>query len=127
MECALGKFGDDIKLEGVTDRPERCCHSKGPGQAGEMAQEEPHEGQDVSLQRNSQAPGTTTSTSDRLESSSIEKDLGVLLGTNLTTSHRCVLTAKDVNGLWDASGKALAGRAREMIRPLCSALVRLTK
>ena len=58
---------------------------------------------------------------DLLESSSTEKDLGVLVHTELTMSQQCALAAKKADGI---QGCIRQSRAREVILPLCSALVR---
>ena len=43
-ECTLSKFVDNSKLWGVVDNAGgQGCYSEGPGQAGEMHWQEPHE------------------------------------------------------------------------------------
>jgi len=59
-----------------------------------------------------------------LERSLVEKDLGVLVETKLNASHECVLVAKQANGILGCTRQSIASRSREVILPLCSALVR---
>ncbi|PKU47284.1 hypothetical protein llap_2383 [Limosa lapponica baueri] len=62
---------------------------------------------------------------DLLESSSVERDLGVLVDKKLTSSQQYDLVAKKANGLLGCIKKSMASRSREVILPLYSALVRL--
>ena len=53
-----------------------------------------------------------------------EKDLvGVLVDTKLAMSQQCALEAKKVNSLLGYIRQSIASRLREVILPLCSALV----
>jgi len=59
----------------------------------------------------------------QLESSLAEKDLGVLVDTRLNMSQKHVLAAKKANGILGYIRQSMASRLREVILPLCSALV----
>ncbi|PKU41298.1 rna-directed dna polymerase from mobile element jockey-like [Limosa lapponica baueri] len=128
-ECILSKFAGDTKLRGLTDTPEGCATIQHDLDRLESWAEKNlmrfnkgkcrvlHVGR--KNRRHHYRLGV-----DLLESTSEQKDLGVLVDRKLFMSKQCALVAKRANGILGCIGKSVATRSREVILPLSSALVR---
>ena len=93
-----------------------------------MGREEPdevHQGQGQGPAPGEEQPQTPVQAEvDLLESSSVERDLGVLVDDRVTMSQRCALAAKKSNGILGCIRRSVGSRSREVLLPLYSALVR---
>jgi len=120
-ECTLSKSADDTKLGGVVDTPR-------PGQAGEWVQRNlmkfnKAKCRVLHLGRNNPMHQYRIG-ADLLESSSAERDLGVLVDNKLTMSQQCTLVPKKANDIPGHIKRSMASKSGEVLLPLYSSLVR---
>jgi len=115
LERTLRKFADDTKLGGVVDTPESCAaiqcdldrleswaernlmrFNKGKCRVWHLGRKNPMEQYRLGV--------------DLLESSCVERDLGVLVGDRLTMSQQCALAAKKANDILGCIRGSVASR-----------------
>ncbi|PKU42310.1 reverse hypothetical protein [Limosa lapponica baueri] len=126
-ECTINKFTDDVKLGGVTDKPEsrvviqRSLDRLEKWANGNLIKFNKLE---VLHMRKNKPIHQYMVGATQLKSSLAEKHLRVLVNTKLNMSQQCALVTKKDNGVLGCIKQSISSRLREVILPLCSTLVR---
>ncbi|KAK4817123.1 hypothetical protein QYF61_000306 [Mycteria americana] len=123
IKCTLMKFADYTKLSGEADTSEgRATLQEERDRLEEWADKNLMNVRTCTWENNPGVQHRLGST--HLGSSSVERDLGVLVGNKLNVSEQCAAAAKKVNRMLGCINKGITSRDKEVIIPLYAVLVR---